>query len=364
MEKIILDNLKRFMLTPAPSGYEKEMAYGFKDIMLAYTNNIEIDNTGNVIAFFEGRDRSAPKVMIYAHMDQLGFMVRKIEGNGYIQVDRLGGIPEKVLPGLNIVIRNIKGEYIPAVFGMKSHHATLPEEKYKVDQVTSLFLDIGARSKDEVFKAGIRPGCPAIYEPVFRRLCSDLVSGTAVDNRGGVAALTGIASILAKEKPMSDVYVVGTVWEEFNLRGAIMAARAIKPDIAICLDVVLSGDTPDLSSKYDISLGRGPAVMMYSFHGRGTLNGTIPHEGLVKKAHAAADSCGIKLQIFSSLGLLTDSAYVQLENSGAACLEMGFPARYTHTPVEICSCKDIAALSITAAELVSGFDSTFDIKRY
>jgi len=100
---------------------------------------------GNVIARFDGTDPDSPVVMAFAHLDQLGFIVRKIESDGYIQVDRLGGIPEKVLPGLNVRILTRKGTYVDGVFGNKSHHTSLPEDKYKVDLVTSLLIDVGVR---------------------------------------------------------------------------------------------------------------------------------------------------------------------------------------------------------------------------
>jgi putative aminopeptidase len=152
--------------------------------------------------------------------------------------------------------------------------------------------------------------------------------------------LVYIANLLKKEQPRSTVYLVGTVWEEYNLRGAIIAARACKPDIAIALDVVLAGDTPDLKNRFEVFLGKGPALMMYNFHGRGTLNGTIPHKGLTDLAMSAAKQLNIPLQRFAAVGILTDSSYVQLEGNGIAALELGFPARYAHTPTEICDIKE------------------------
>lgn len=356
--------LKQFMLLPAPSGYEKEMAYELKDAFSPYADDVYIDRVGNTISKFNGTDPNAPAIMVYAHMDQLGFIVRKIEEDGYLQVDRLGGIPEKVLPGLNLLIRSEDGKFHPGVFGLKAHHATPPEEKYKVDVVTSLFIDVGAKTATEVRKMGIEVGCPVIYKPSFQLLCGDRVTGTAVDNRGGCTALVHIASLLKENKPKADVYLVGTVWEEFNLRGAMIAARALKPDIAICLDVILSGDTPDLKTKYEAKMSKGPVITLYTFHGRGTLNGTIVHEGLRNLTLTAATEDNISVQRFASLGILTDSAYVQLENQGIAALELGFPARYTHTPVETCDIQDIKQLGNLVGSLIKRIDADFELNRY
>ena len=356
--------LKDFMLTSAPSGYEADMAYKLKPYLEQYCEEVSIDRVGNVIAKVPGTDPSLPRAMVFGHMDQLGFIVRKVEADGFIQVDRLGGIPEKVLPGLELVIRSEDGKWHPGVFGPKAHHATPAEEKYKVDLVTSLFIDVGATSAQQVHDMGIHVGCPVVYKPAFQELHGTRVTGTAVDNRGACACLVEMARQFKQNPPSCDVYLVGTVWEEFNLRGAMMAARTVKPDIAISLDVVLAGDTKDLSSKFEDIMGQGACVGLYSFHGRGTLNGTLPHEPMFKLAKRTAQELGMNLQRFASLGILTDSAYIQLEGEGVACLEMGFPARYTHTPVEVCDVNDIDALATVCVGMLQRIDKDFQLNRY
>lgn len=356
--------LKRFMLTPAPCGYEGEMARVLAEELSPYCADVSMDKCGNVIGKIAGSDSSAPRVMVFSHMDQLGFIVRKIEEDGFIQVDRMGGIPEKVLPGLRLKIRTEEGGWVSGVFGPKAHHATAPEEKYKVDFVTSLFIDVGANSRQEVNDMGIYVGCPVIYEPSFEELLNGKVTGTAIDNRGSCAVLVEVAKELAAKKPKCDVYLVGTVWEEFNLRGAMMAARTVKPQIAIGLDVTLAGDTKDLSSKYEDMMGKGPCVNLYSFHGRGTLNGTLAHEPLFRAIKAAAKRENLPMQRFAGVGLLTDLAYVQLEGDGVASIDMGFPARYTHTPVEMCCMSDLENLAKLVSATVADLDGSFHLGRY
>lgn len=356
--------LRELCLAPAPSGYERESARVFMDAIAPYADEVSVERMGNVIATVRGTDGKAPTVMVFAHMDQLGFIVRRIEPDGFIQIDRLGGIPEKVLPGLRLLVRTGAGGFISAVIGNKAHHASSPEEKYKVDLVTSLHVDIGASCAEDVRAMGVDVGCPAIYEPRFNELRDDRVSGTALDNRGGLAAMTMAASIFIEKRPASTVHFVGTVWEEFNIRGAVFAARKLKPDIAFCLDVILAGDTPDLKTRYENKLGSGPTINFYSFHGRGTLNGTIPHEGLVKLAEQSAKKESIPYQRFASLGIITDSAYVQMEGEGISCLDMGFPARYTHSPVEVCSIRDIENLGKLVAATVGALDAGFDQNRF
>lgn len=355
--------LKVFMLAPAPSGYESQMAVLLKVQLEQYCDEVRLDRTGNCIGKIAGTQDSPLRVMVFSHMDQTGFIVRKVEKDGYIQVDRLGGVPEKVLPGLEVLIRSEEGAWHPGVFGVKSHHATAEEEKYRVDPVTSMWIDAGAESDEEVHGLNIYTGCPAVFMPSFTELIGGRVSGTAVDDRGGCACLVDIASRLAAARPKCDVYLVGTVWEEFNLRGAMLAARAIKPDLALSLDVTLAGDTRDLNTRFDGSLGGGPCVQLYSFHGRGTLNGTIANEPLFRHAKRAAQEIHLPFQRFSALGMLTDASYVQLEGEGVACLEMGFPARYTHSPVEVCDLRDLAGLASLVSAMVSMFDNRFETNR-
>ncbi len=358
------DLARQFMLVEAASGYEKKMAYLLRDTLAPLSDEVRIDRAGNVVAKIAGTDASAPTVLLMAHMDQLGFIIRKIEANGLIQVDRMGGIPEKVLPALEVSVATLGGDYIPGVIGVKSHHVTPAEEKYKVDVVTSLFVDIGASSKKQVMDAGIHVGCPIIYKPAYRRLFDNRVCGTAVDDRCGLVALVDIAHRLKANRPKATVYLAGTVMEEFNIRGAVIAARAVKPDIAICLDITMSGDTPDLSGKYDVALGRGPTVTLYNFHGRGTLNGHLAHAGLYRLALSSAEKAGVNLQEFSSLGMLTETAYVQMEHAYVACLDMGFPARYTHSPVECCDIGDIKGLGVVVESMLHNIGADFHLGRY
>lgn len=356
--------LEQLMGLPAPCGYEEKVALVMRDLLADYTGQAEIDRAGNVMATLPGQDPKAPSLMIFAHMDQLGFMVRKIEPDGLIQLDRMGGIPEKVLPGLKISIRGIDGSYIPGVIGVKSHHQATQEEKYRVDPITNLFVDVGASSKEEVLERGIHVGCPAIYQPSVTSLSEHRVSGTAADNRGGCAVLAAVAQQLAGKSHRATIHLVGTVWEEFNIRGAVFAARKLKPDLAIGLDVVMSGDTPDLQGRYDLALGKGPAVGLYNFHGRGTLNGCIGHPGLYHLARQCAQREGMPLQEFASIGMLTDTAYVQMEGGYVGCLDMGFPARYTHTPIETVDIRDLKGLADLVTNMAVGLGPDFPIKRY
>ena len=349
--------LEEFMMTPAPSGYEGEMSVKMHRYLEMYCDKVELDRAGNCIGTVTGKKSNHPSLMVFGHMDSIGMIVRRIEEDGYIRSDRLGGLPEKVLPGTEFLIRSEDAKWYPGVIGSKSHHIAPADEKYKVDTIDAMTLDIGASSKEEVNAMRIYTGCPVVYKPRVNKLNNGRISGTSVDNRGACTCLVRIAEMLHENRPDCTVYLVGTVQEEFNLRGAMMAARSIHPDIAIGLDVALAGDTVDLKEHFDAALGGGPCVSLYTFHSRGTLNGNLPHEPLFELIKKTAAEEGLPLQRTTGFGMLTDASYIQLEGLGVATIDMGFATRYTHTPVETCDPRDIELL----AKLVNGAARRIDV---
>lgn len=343
--------LEEMIFIPAPSGYETGMAdYLFRTIK-DIADEIEVDNIGNVIAKIKGSDASFPKIMLSAHIDQLGLIVRRIDENGYIQVERLGGIPERVLQGSAFVILTDNGP-IGAVCGVKSHHITLPEEKYTVKSYLDIYLDIGANNKKESLEFGVEVGNPVIYKPSIYYLKNNRISGTTIDNRAACAVMVKLFEMLSKDRPESDVYIVGTVSEEFNIRGAVIAARKIKPDISICLDGFITGDTPDTHGRTDVFLGKGAVLSMYNFHGRGTLNGLIPDKGLAGLVKKTARDNNILLQLGTVIGIITESSYIHLEGLGVKCIDLAFAMRYTHSAVETCDLADLESLCRLTFELI------------
>ena len=322
-----------------------------------------IDTMGNCIAKIEGTDPKSPVIMVFSHMDSLGFLVKYIEEDGFLRLERLGGIPEKVLPSTPIQVQAKNGEMYEGVIGVKAHHVTPPEEKYVVDKYTKLFVDIGAKSRKEVLSLGIETGAPVVYKPKFQRLINDRVYLSAGDNRAGCSVILELANVLSKKNRPSTVYLVGSVQEEYNLRGAMMASRNIRPDIAICIDGGGSTDTPDLKGSGDVKVGEGPTMDLYNFHGRGTLNGTIAHPAMVRLADAAAKKLGIKLQRSVHIGGLTDLSYVQLEGEGVKCLDLGFPGRYAHSPNELVDIKDLEQLVYLVESVLAHIDQETDFSR-
>jgi putative aminopeptidase FrvX len=170
-----------------------------------------------------------------------------------------------------------------------------------------------------------------------------------------------VARELLNAKRRPTVHLVFSVQEEFNLRGALPAAQALAPDVAIQLDLVLATDTPDMGHRGDVALGRGPAMSMYSFHGRGTLNGLIPHPALVSLFDGAARNAKLTLQRSAHIGALTETSYVQLVGAGVAAIDLGFPMRYSHSSLEVCALSDLEGLARLLVEGIGRIDAAFSL---
>lgn len=350
------------MMIPGLSGYEGRVRRRLAAEMAALGIASRADRLGNLIATLKG-DKDAPSVMLFAHMDQLGLIVRKIEANGLIRVERLGGVPEKALPAQSVLFCVGEGRDVPGIIANKSHHATQPDEKYRVLPYPELYIDVGMASAAEVLAAGIDIGTPIVYAPKVVQLAGDRLAGTSVDDRAACAVMVEVARALKDARKRPTIHFVFSVLEEYNLRGALTAANVLAPDIAIQLDLMLATDTPDMTGRGDIRLGGGPAMSMYSFHGRGTLNGTIPHPALVRLFGEAARRAGIPLQKSAHIGALTDSSYVQLVNGGVAAIDLGFPCRYTHSALEVCDIADLAGLTELLVAGLTGIDGGLSLDR-
>ncbi len=339
------DILRSLCLQIGMSGHEEPVGKFIRSEFEKCTDNILCDNLGNLTAVFKSQNPTAKNVMIFAHMDQLGLIVKNIDNDGFLKIERVGGIPEKILPGLEVVIGTQDGNYIEGVIGNRSHHITPVEEKYHVSKLAELYVDCGFYGAEEAEKAGVKVGSPIIYKPRFTNLRGDVCYGTAMDNRGGCAILVDIARRLKGRELDTNIFLTATVLEEYNLRGAKVAASYIKPDCAIALDVAITGDTPDTKRVFPVKLGGGPVLSLYNFHGRGTLNGTMPHPMMVNMVEQICQDDDIPLQRIATSGLLTDASYVQLCDKGVPIIDLGFPCRYTHTAVEMCDVSDLMLLS-------------------
>ncbi len=339
----MIDRLRRdlceLMLIPGLSGHEERVAAAIRARLDEVGIESTVDRLGNVIATVAG-DTDKPSVMVFAHMDQLGFFVRKIEADGLIRVERLGGVAERAMAAQVVTVCGAKGD-VAGIIMNKAHHATGPDEKYRVVSAAEIRIDTGHGSKAAVEAAGVAIGTPVVYRGQVVELAGGRIAGTSVDDRAGCAVLLELARGWSGGPT---VHFVWSVQEEFNLRGAVVAAQVLQPDIAWQIDLMLACDTPDMADRGEMVLGGGPGISLYSFHGRGTLNGVIPHPALVRLMEEAAAAEGLALQRSAQVGVLTDLSYIQTLGAGVACLDVGFAMRHSHSAVECCDLADLAGL--------------------
>ncbi|WP_251555212.1 M42 family metallopeptidase [Neobacillus muris] len=310
-----------------------------------YGDIVEVDTLGNVTCSFLTHHPHAKKAIIFAHMDEIGFIVRKIEDNGFLRVDRIGGVHVNVLPGLRVDVLGRKGT-LPGLIGITSHHFTAPESKGKIPSPSQLYVDIGAKSKKQAIEMGVNVGSFITYHADFMELPNEMAANKSMDNRAACAVLLKLSEELnvLKEDLQWDIHIVACVQEEFNIRGIMPVIQKISPDVSIGIDVTPACDTPDMQGISDVTLGGGPAFTFMNFHGRGTLAGVLPDERLLHQLLTVAEENGIDYQREVAIGVITENAFISFSGLGVATANLSIPTRYTHTPIETINLQDVTGV--------------------
>lgn len=337
----LLGTCRALSAIAAPTGNEDRLTAALVDHFEARGLAPVTDRLGQVAVEFGPAD-SGPVIMVSAHIDELGLVVRGIDADGMLRVHRLGGMPERVLPGQRLVVHTRIGD-LPAVVGLKSHHLTPPEEKYVARPATELYLDLGAADAAQAADAGVRIGDPVTYAPAWDELNGGRFAGKSLDDRAGVAALLAVIDRFGAEPPPTRVVLAFSTQEEFHLRNTLALVARYAPEIVVNVDIGPAADTPDLRGQGAVGLGGGPMLSRLSFHGRGTLGGLIPHPALVRAVEQAAVNAGVNLQYDAMVGVITDAAFVTMASAqGIPAVGIGIPVRYTHSPIETAQLSDVA----------------------
>lgn len=299
---------------------------------------VKTDTLGNVIFHKKG---SKPTIMLAAHMDEIGLMVRFIDEKGYLKFIPIGGIDNRTLPGQRVIIHGREGEVI-GVIGVKPIHMLEDEERKKVQKAKDLFIDIGAKDRKDAEKR-VSIGDVATYDSKFAKLNNTTFTGKAIDNRAGVAAMIRAVQLT---KTKHEIYAVATVQEETGLKGARTSAFGIAPDIALAIDVGFAGDNPAVpEDQAPAKLGGGPILTVAEAGGRGLLSKKKVNDWLIK----IAKSNSIPLHIQADDVGMTDSATIELSRSGVLTASIGIPTRYMHSANTVIDTKDIE----TTAKLIA-----------
>ena len=326
------DLLKKLSNAPGISGFENEVRNLMTVELNEYVDEISVDNMGNLIAIKNG-DPGNKKVMLAAHMDEIGLMVRFIDKKGFIKFSKIGGINDQMLLNQTVYIQTAKGN-VTGVIGSKPPHKMKAAERKKILEFEDMFIDIGASSKEEALKR-VNIGDPIIIEQEFRELGNNLVMGKALDNRVGCAILI---EVLKQVESEATLYGVGTVQEEVGLKGAKTSAFGINPDMALALDVTISGDHPGIKEEDAPSqAGKGPAIILTDASGRGL----ITHPQVKELLISTAEEEGIPYQLEVSDGGTTDATSIHLTREGIPTGVISPASRYIHTPVSVVNLDDV-----------------------
>lgn len=309
------------------SGFEFKVSKVIEEYFKPYSDDIIRDKLGNLITLKKGNVGNRKKVLLAAHMDEIGLIVKKIDENGFIKFGTIGGIDQRTLLTQEVIVHG--QEDLFGVIGNKPPHILSEEEKKKSVKIEDMLIDVGL-AKEEAEKL-ISVGDPISFKRKMISLQGDCISSKALDDRAGVAVMYECLKELNKMNHDCDVYAVATVQEEVGLRGAITSTYGIFPDIGIAIDVGFA-HTPELSKDEYSELGKGPAIAFgANIHPK-------VNEGLIK---IAKDYNLPYQEEFYPGATGTDAWAIQVTQSGVAAGLVSIPLRYMHTTVEIVDLNDI-----------------------
>lgn len=331
-----------------PSGFESEAA-NVVARELALAGEVTRDGLGSVVCRLPGGEER-PRVMVSAHMDEIGFMVKSITEDGYVRFLPVGGWWANVLLGQRVMVRTRKGDF-PGVIGSKPPHELTEEEKKQLPDLDKMFMDFGcAEGCDVKAELGLRPGDPIVPVSPFTGLGEHLMMAKAWDDRGGCGILIETARALQGKRHPNTVFLVGSVQEEVGLRGARTAAEVVRPDVALALDVSLCGEHPDKSRKnVPERLGNGAAILVHDLS-------MIPNTRLRDWVIDLAEREQIHYHLTSVRGGY-DTGAIHVHRSGVPSLAIGWPTRYIHAHTGIVSGSDYDAAVKLLTAIIEHLDA-------
>jgi len=341
-----LNILRNLCMASGVSGYEGEAREIMNINLRKICDDVEIDNFGNVIGKIKKerknnedvKKNNIKKIMIVAHVDEIGLMVKYITKEGFINFTKIGGIDDRILPGQRVVIKAKKGDVF-GIIGTKPPHLQKEEEKKNVIKYEEMFIDIGCNSREEA-EQKIEIGDVIIFEPNFGNLNNDLYYGKAVDNRVGCYALIKIMQEIKNLDINAEIYAVASAQEEVGLKGARTAAFKINPDYAIVIDTTIAGGTPQIKeTESNLKVGNGVAITFIEASGRGV----IVNEKLKEIFINTCKEKNIKYQYDVLEGGMTDGAAVYINKEGVPTGVLSIPTRYIHSPTSVFSLNDVDA---------------------
>ncbi|WML47209.1 M42 family metallopeptidase [Neobacillus sp. PS3-34] len=338
--------LKELALLHGPSGFEQPVVSYLNERLKDVADQLDTDSHGNIIARKKGN--CAAKIIITAHMDEVGFIIRKIEENGLLRFEQLGGHDERVLPAQKVQIRTKSG-MLTGIIGTISAHYKKFEQDIKVKRLRDLYIDVGASSRQQAVAMGINIGDPVTWLSSIEFLGNETTGklvGKGFDDRAGCAVVVKVLEELTDFA--GEIIAIFTVQEEVGLRGAKIAVEGISADVAVAVDTTAASDTPEgvLDDFIQIGQGTGIKIMDASL---------IAHPAVKDKLAVIAQEESIDFQYEVFPGIGTDGGAIHLANSGIPTGVLSIPSRNAHSAVEVISIKDLEGTK----ELLKCYISSF-----
>jgi putative aminopeptidase FrvX len=343
--------LEKFTNAHGISGFEGDVRKLLEKELEPYVDSIREDVMGNLIAVKKGK---GPSVMLAAHMDEIGLMVRYIDDNGFLRFVGIGGWFDQTLLNQRVMVHGKKGS-IYGVIGSKPPHVMKDEDRKKPVKLEDMFIDIGAKGVEDAGNLGIEIGTPVSIDQEFVSLANGKVTSKAFDNRAGVVILLEVMKQLHERKIEANVYAVGTVQEEVGLKGAKTCAFGLCPDVALALDTTIPGDHPGINkTDSTLELGKGPVITVADASGRGL----IAHPQILRWLRETAGENEVPYQLGVGSGGTTDATSIHLSKEGIPTGTVSIATRYIHSPVEVLDMADIktcVSLIVKAIENVQKY---------
>lgn len=333
----MFDIIKELCAIDGISGREHAVADKIEKLIKPYATTITKDNLGNIIAFKEGKKTPKNKVMISAHMDEVGLIITDICEDGTLKFSRVGGINPKVIIGRRVRIGEIFG-----VIGAKPIHKLKEDERCAAPDADSLSIDIGALSKSEA-EAVVSLGDMAAFCCEYEDLGNESIVAKALDDRIGCAAMIDIM----KQGILYDTYFTFVVQEEVGLRGAKVASYTVNPDIAIILETTASGDVAGVEGANRVAVVGGGAVVSYMDRS------TIYDKGLYDMAFSVAKENSIPCQTKTKVAGGNDAGAIHVSRGGVRVAAISVPSKYIHSPSSVVNKQDVLAVRNLAAALAN-----------
>jgi putative aminopeptidase FrvX len=346
-----LELMREMMETFGPSGFERDAIRLMKKRLTPYSDDILLDKLGSV-AFVAKGSSEKPKVLLAAHVDEVGFIVSSIVDGGYLTFNQLGGWFDQVLLGQRVIVRGNRGD-VYGIIAAKPPHILPEEDRKKVVEKKDMFIDIGATSVTEVEETGIRVGDPVIPYSRFQIIQGGKVAmGKAFDDRIGAFVFAEALKRMREQKiqhPNTTV-MAATVQEEVGLRGATTIAHVVDPDIAIILEVDIAGDVPGIKPQEALAkMGMGPSLLTYDA-------GMIPNQPFKEWVIETARQAQIPLQLSQMKGGRTDGAPIHMSRAGCPTVVIGVPTRHIHSHAGLLSLRDTENTVRLMLELIKRLD--------